>query len=199
RLDGVRLELPPLRDRLDDVALLIADLLARLALDRPEVALAPDAAHALLTYHWPLNVRARACARGRAGAGARTGHHARRPAARHRRSLRRGGPGPALGGRRAPARPADRGARLLPRQPRRGRARDGQAPDEDPALDRALWPRREPVPRRLIGSRRRDQVDAAQREPGLRQDVGEAVRCRLIVGRRHRPEVPARLARDRLA
>ncbi|HEX8110024.1 MAG TPA: sigma 54-interacting transcriptional regulator [Kofleriaceae bacterium] len=57
RLDGVRLELPALRDRDEDVPLLIAGLLDRLAPDRPDLALAPDAAQALLEYHWPLNVR----------------------------------------------------------------------------------------------------------------------------------------------
>jgi transcriptional regulator with GAF, ATPase, and Fis domain len=57
RLDGVRLELPPLRDRAEDVPLLIASFLARLAPDRPDVTLAPDAVLALLEYHWPLNVR----------------------------------------------------------------------------------------------------------------------------------------------
>ena len=57
RLDGVRLELPPLRDRREDVPLLIAGLLDRLAPDRPDLALAPDVAQALLEYHWPLNVR----------------------------------------------------------------------------------------------------------------------------------------------
>lgn len=57
RLDGVRIELPPLRDRREDVPLLIACLLARLATDRPDVTIAPDAAQALLQYHWPLNVR----------------------------------------------------------------------------------------------------------------------------------------------
>ena len=57
RLDGVTLELPPLRDRPEDVPLLIAQLLAKLAPQRPEVKLAPEAGLALLLYDWPLNVR----------------------------------------------------------------------------------------------------------------------------------------------
>jgi sigma-54 dependent transcriptional regulator, acetoin dehydrogenase operon transcriptional activator AcoR len=57
RLDGVRLELPPLRDRREDIPLLVAGFLARLAPDRPDVTLAPDAVQAMLEYHWPLNIR----------------------------------------------------------------------------------------------------------------------------------------------
>jgi len=57
RLDGVRLQIPPLRDRREDVPLLIAALLDRLAPDRPDLTLAPEAAQALLAYHFPLNVR----------------------------------------------------------------------------------------------------------------------------------------------
>jgi sigma-54 dependent transcriptional regulator, acetoin dehydrogenase operon transcriptional activator AcoR len=57
RLDGVTLEVPPLRDRPEDIAILIPVLLVKLAPERPDVALAPDAARALLEYHWPLNVR----------------------------------------------------------------------------------------------------------------------------------------------
>ena len=57
RLDGVRLELPPLRERPEDVALLIGVLLRKLAPERPEVRFAPAAAKALLQHHWPTNVR----------------------------------------------------------------------------------------------------------------------------------------------
>ena len=74
RLDGVRLQLPPLRERREDVPLLIAALLDKLAPAQPDVKLLPDAAQALLDHHWPLNVRelehalegALALARGRA-------------------------------------------------------------------------------------------------------------------------------------
>src|SRR5262249_47295082 len=57
RLDGVRLQLPPLRDRREDVPLLISTLLGRLASDRTDVKLAPEAAQLLLEYAWPLNIR----------------------------------------------------------------------------------------------------------------------------------------------
>lgn len=57
RLDGVVLELTPLRDRPEDVSLLIATLLRRLSPERPDVKLSPEAARSLLEYDWPLNVR----------------------------------------------------------------------------------------------------------------------------------------------
>src|SRR3954463_3760781 len=57
RLSGVTLELAPLRDRPEDVPLLIASLLRKLAPERREVKLAPEAARLLLEHHWPLTVR----------------------------------------------------------------------------------------------------------------------------------------------
>ncbi|HEX4242916.1 MAG TPA: sigma 54-interacting transcriptional regulator [Steroidobacteraceae bacterium] len=57
RLDGVRLQLPPLRERREDLPLLISTLLQKLAADRTEVTISPDAAHLLLEYLWPLNIR----------------------------------------------------------------------------------------------------------------------------------------------
>jgi sigma-54 dependent transcriptional regulator, acetoin dehydrogenase operon transcriptional activator AcoR len=57
RIDGVRLDLPPLRDRPEDVPLLIACLVRKLAPGRVDVSLQPDAAQALLEHEWPLNVR----------------------------------------------------------------------------------------------------------------------------------------------
>jgi transcriptional regulator with PAS, ATPase and Fis domain len=57
RLSGVTLELPTLRDRPEDVPLLIATLLRKLAPERPDLKLAPEAARLLLEHHWPLNVR----------------------------------------------------------------------------------------------------------------------------------------------
>jgi transcriptional regulator with AAA-type ATPase domain len=57
RLDGVKLLLPPLRDRPEDLPLLIAVLLRKLAPDRPEVCFTPEAAEILLEHSWPLNVR----------------------------------------------------------------------------------------------------------------------------------------------
>jgi DNA-binding NtrC family response regulator len=57
RLDGVTLRIPPLRQRPEDLPLLIALLLRRLAPERLEVTFTPEAAEALLEHSWPLNVR----------------------------------------------------------------------------------------------------------------------------------------------
>jgi DNA-binding NtrC family response regulator len=57
RIDGVTLDLPPLRERPEDVPLLIAALLRKLAPGRVDVSLQPEAAQALLEHDWPLNVR----------------------------------------------------------------------------------------------------------------------------------------------
>ncbi len=58
RLNVFPVEMPPLRERLEDLPLLIDDLIQ--ALDRSghgQVRLAPEAVHALRAYHWPGNVR----------------------------------------------------------------------------------------------------------------------------------------------
>ena len=59
RLAGYNVELPPLRDRIDDLGLLIGSLFSRLfggaAADHPGLEL--DTARAMLAYSWPLNVR----------------------------------------------------------------------------------------------------------------------------------------------
>jgi DNA-binding NtrC family response regulator len=57
RLRGVVLELIPLRERPEDVPLLIANLLRKFAPQCTDVKLSPEAARALLEYDWPLNVR----------------------------------------------------------------------------------------------------------------------------------------------
>ena len=57
RLDGVTLALPALRERSEDIPLILALLLRRLAPDRPEVTFSPAAGEALLEHTWPLNVR----------------------------------------------------------------------------------------------------------------------------------------------
>jgi sigma-54 dependent transcriptional regulator, acetoin dehydrogenase operon transcriptional activator AcoR len=57
RLRGVGLDLIPLRERPEDVALLIATSLRKLAPERADVKLSPEAARALLEHDWPLNVR----------------------------------------------------------------------------------------------------------------------------------------------
>jgi DNA-binding NtrC family response regulator len=59
RLEVVRLQVPPLRARREDIPLLAEGLLERLAgrLERPQVQLAEEARAALLAYDWPGNVR----------------------------------------------------------------------------------------------------------------------------------------------
>src|SRR5205814_4709073 len=57
RLSGFTLLLPSLRERREDLGLLIGALLRKLAGDGAEVTFAPDAARALLLHLWPLNVR----------------------------------------------------------------------------------------------------------------------------------------------
>jgi DNA-binding NtrC family response regulator len=58
RISGFNVRLPPLRERREDLGILIGDLFRRLApelLDR--VSLTTDAARALFRHSWPLNVR----------------------------------------------------------------------------------------------------------------------------------------------
>ncbi|WPL17467.1 Transcriptional regulatory protein ZraR [Thiorhodovibrio winogradskyi] len=59
RLEVVRIQVPPLRERREDIPLLAEGLLERLAtrLQRPRVPLAEDARAALLGHDWPGNVR----------------------------------------------------------------------------------------------------------------------------------------------
>jgi DNA-binding NtrC family response regulator len=57
RLRGYEIRLPPLRARLEDLGLLIADLLRRLAPGGPPRTLSRTAARTLFLHNWPLNVR----------------------------------------------------------------------------------------------------------------------------------------------
>lgn len=59
RLNGFMIKLPPLRDRGDDLLLLIDSFLSRFSqeLDKPVQRVSPDALKALLEYPWPGNVR----------------------------------------------------------------------------------------------------------------------------------------------
>ncbi|MCA9669346.1 MAG: sigma 54-interacting transcriptional regulator [Myxococcales bacterium] len=59
RLKGVQIELPPLRERIDDVALLAEHFLARIAEERSSIVQRlSDSARALLAQHrWPGNIR----------------------------------------------------------------------------------------------------------------------------------------------
>jgi DNA-binding NtrC family response regulator len=58
RLSGFRMHLPPLRERREDLGLLLGALLQRHAgSSAASIRLEPDAARALMLYDWPLNVR----------------------------------------------------------------------------------------------------------------------------------------------
>jgi transcriptional regulator with GAF, ATPase, and Fis domain len=56
RLDGFTYALPPLRERREDLGLLVAELLAA-APPGADVRFTPEAGRALFAYDWPLNVR----------------------------------------------------------------------------------------------------------------------------------------------
>lgn len=59
RLNVVRIEIPPLRERQEDIPLIARVLLSNLAseLGRPELSLSERAMERLMTYEWPGNVR----------------------------------------------------------------------------------------------------------------------------------------------
>jgi DNA-binding NtrC family response regulator len=56
RLDVLRIPIPPLRERLEDLPALVEHLLARIAKDRP-CQIDPEAIEALKRHEWPGNVR----------------------------------------------------------------------------------------------------------------------------------------------
>ncbi len=57
RLAGFRVFIPPVRERLDDLGLLVAAALAEVPAGRRPTGLALEAARGLLRHDWPLNVR----------------------------------------------------------------------------------------------------------------------------------------------
>ena len=58
RLRGYTHRLPALRDRREDLGVILADVLSRVAGPRAaRLTLTPEAARALLAYSWPLNIR----------------------------------------------------------------------------------------------------------------------------------------------
>lgn len=75
RLDGIRIELPPLRDRREDIPALVTHFVLRAAerLGRP-VSLTPRALQGLLQHDWPENVRGLRGAIDQAAALNATGH-----------------------------------------------------------------------------------------------------------------------------
>ncbi len=56
RLDVLRIQIPPLRERLEDLPALVGHLLGRIAKDRP-CRIEPEAVEALKRHEWPGNVR----------------------------------------------------------------------------------------------------------------------------------------------
>jgi sigma-54 dependent transcriptional regulator, flagellar regulatory protein len=57
RLNVFPIEMPPLRERLEDLPLLIADLVATVQRSGHHLELSPAALQTLAAYHWPGNVR----------------------------------------------------------------------------------------------------------------------------------------------
>jgi DNA-binding NtrC family response regulator len=59
RLNVIRIEVPPLRERMDDIPALVDRILNRIErrMERPPVAVAPDAMRWLSAQRWPGNVR----------------------------------------------------------------------------------------------------------------------------------------------
>src|SRR5437016_9935976 len=59
RLNVVRITMPPLRERKEDIPILVRGFLRHFckANDKPLIDLTPDVMDALLTYDWPGNVR----------------------------------------------------------------------------------------------------------------------------------------------
>lgn len=59
RVNVVRIELPPLRERVEDIPLLVNSYLERLAkeMERSPVEVSPEAMEVLMSYAWPGNVR----------------------------------------------------------------------------------------------------------------------------------------------
>ncbi|MDQ3623829.1 MAG: sigma-54 dependent transcriptional regulator [Verrucomicrobiota bacterium] len=59
RLNTFQIEIPPLRERREDIPALVSTFVARFAqhMGRPEPAITPEALQRLLTYAWPGNIR----------------------------------------------------------------------------------------------------------------------------------------------
>ncbi len=57
RLAGFRVTLPPLRERKEDIGILIGQLLPKVTANPQGIRFAPDAVRHMYRYDWPLNVR----------------------------------------------------------------------------------------------------------------------------------------------
>src|SRR5204863_3704002 len=57
RISGFELTLPPLRDRREDLGLLVASILTRVCPDPSQITLNKAVARSLFRYPWPQNIR----------------------------------------------------------------------------------------------------------------------------------------------
>jgi transcriptional regulator with PAS, ATPase and Fis domain len=57
RLNVLRIEVPPLRERPEDISVLARHFLGRLAPEAPPKSMTPEALYALMRHAWPGNVR----------------------------------------------------------------------------------------------------------------------------------------------
>jgi sigma-54 dependent transcriptional regulator, acetoin dehydrogenase operon transcriptional activator AcoR len=57
RLAGLQVKMPPLRDRMEDLGILIAALVPKVTADPRRVTFSPEAARAIFQHRWPMNVR----------------------------------------------------------------------------------------------------------------------------------------------
>jgi transcriptional regulator with PAS, ATPase and Fis domain len=155
RIAGFEVTVPPLRERKDDLGVLIALLLQRIMGERAtSVALTVEVGQALLAYDWPYNVRELEQLLGvcTALSGGGLIEHAHLPIALSGALVARRDEGARAG--ESDARPGDEKLRMqlldeLARhagEPRRRGARHGQGADGDPPLVQAFRNRSERVP-----------------------------------------------------
>jgi len=167
RLSVVPLRLPALRERTDDIPLLLAHYLRRFAQENgvPEARLSPEALAVLTRYEWPGNIRELRNA----------SENPRRPARRQGRPAR--GPRPALHRAHRPR----RGRVRRPRVPRQGRQRKAAPPPG------AAFGRRQPHARGRVDGHL--APDVAPQTPPVARARGRSLRphdpaVRLVLLRR---------------
>ncbi len=161
RLNVIPVQLPPLRDRRDDVPLLVRDMLQRLGAQsmpvRTDVTFSQEAMRRLMAYDWPGNIRqlentverALALSPGRSqiDVSVLPARSARRSTRRTRRDVRAAGAGPrprarAGGGRAGVHRPGAVSHRAEPQPRRRPAGREADDARRKDQAAGAAWPRR---------------------------------------------------------